>query len=183
MNNSLNAILVFWLYYFVYRTVELLTVFLSEPFPETHPISQTSKIMGGAVSCVEELVATTILIGSAISAMSFPGMYRIYDFQSKNAPISDSLNVNEDNDNTENEVSSHHNFFVVTVGGDKIYLEDPLSPNEAGWTPLHSCCTSFSTVSAGIALIDEILSRGGSLEIKTLMGPGTFNHGWTPLQM
>lgn len=134
--------------------------------------------MGGAVSCVEELVATTILIGSAISAMSFPGMYRIYDFQSKNAPNSETSN-NEDK-NSENE---RDRFFIVTVGGDEIFLDDPLCPNEAGWTPLHSCCTSFSTVQAGMSLVDETLARGGSLETKTLLGPGTFNHGWTPLQM
>jgi hypothetical protein len=32
-------------------------------------------------------------------------------------------------------------------------------------------------------LKDETLRRGGSLDDKTINGPGTFNKGWTPLQM
>jgi hypothetical protein len=41
--------------------------------------------MGGGVSLIEnmqEVMVSTILIGRAISAVSFPGMYRIYDFHS-----------------------------------------------------------------------------------------------------
>ena len=46
--------------------------------------------MGGGISLtsdgLEELVTTTILIGRAISTVTFPGMYRIYDFHSSKAP-------------------------------------------------------------------------------------------------
>lgn len=42
---------------------------------------------------------------------------------------------------------------------------------------------SFLTVQAGCLIIDEILKRGGSLDDKTINGPGTFNRGWTALQM
>lgn len=31
---------------------------------------------------MQEVMVSTILIGRAISAVSFPGMYRIYDFHS-----------------------------------------------------------------------------------------------------
>jgi len=42
---------------------------------------------------------------------------------------------------------------------------------------------SITTVQAGIALIEETLRQGGSFEIKTKAGPGTFNKDWTALQM
>lgn len=42
---------------------------------------------------------------------------------------------------------------------------------------------SITTVEAGITLIEEILRQRGTFEIKTLVGPGTFNKGWTALQM
>ncbi len=143
---------------------------------------------------VEELVTTTILIGRAISAMTFPGMYRIYDFHSKKAPrlknvrnftfFGPDSEEDEENDHvTEVDPSAYSHFFKVTVNGDDVYIEDPLEPNEAGWTPLHTCCMSLSTVSAGLTLIEEIVRRGGSFELKTIQGPGTFNRGWTPLQM
>eukprot|EP01040_Poterioochromonas_malhamensis_P003711 gene3711-3966_t len=153
--------------------------------------------MGGGASLmegVEELVTTTILIGRAISAMTFPGMYRIYDFHSKKAPRlknvrnftffgPDSEEDEENDHETDIDPSDYSHFFKVTVNGDDVYIEDPLEPNEAGWTPLHTCCMSLSTVSAGLTLIEEIVRRGGSFELKTIQGPGTFNRGWTPLQM
>ena len=71
----------------------------------------------------------------------------------------------------------------MTVGNDTIYIENPLLANEAGWTPLHSCCMSTATISAGLALIEETLRQGGDFETKTKQGPGTFNKGWTPLHM
>jgi hypothetical protein len=74
-------------------------------------------------------------------------------------------------------------FFKVVVNGDDIYLEDPLTQNDSGWTALHTCCMSLSTVSAGIALVEEIVRLRGDLEVRTTVGPGTFNKGWTPLQM
>mmetsp|Transcript_37694 Transcript_37694/g.27782 ORF Transcript_37694/g.27782 Transcript_37694/m.27782 type:complete len:652 (+) Transcript_37694:152-2107(+) len=153
--------------------------------------------MGGGVSLienVEELMTTTMLIGRAISAMSFPGMYRLYDFHSKKAPklrnarqftffVPDSDDEEDDNEEAEPDPSEYAHFFKVTVNGDEIYLENPTEANEAGWTPLHTCCMSLATVSAGIALIDETIRRGGDLEVKTIYGPGTFNKGWTALQM
>jgi hypothetical protein len=153
--------------------------------------------MGGGASLiegVEELMTTTILIGRAISSMPVPGMYRIYDFHSKKAPRlrnakqftffgpdSDEEDGAESSDQVDPEV--YTKFFKTTVNGEEIYLEDPLAENDSGWTPLHTCCMGMATVSAGMALIEEILLQGGSLEIKTKLGPGTFNKGWTPLQM
>jgi hypothetical protein len=182
--------------------------------------------MGGGASLmegVEELVMTTMLIGRAISAMQFPGMFRIYDFHSKKAPklknyrppsmmgsgggnfMFFALGNGPDDEDEENhgfgsesgrmignrplledgepDPDTYSKFFKVTVNGDDIYLEDPISANESGWTPLHTCCLSLSTVAAGMALIEETLRLGGSLDTKTIHGPGTFNKGWTPLHM
>lgn len=153
--------------------------------------------MGGGVSLVasvEDLVTTTYLIGRAISAISFPGMYRIYDFHSKRAPrlknaqkftffVPDSDDEEEEDDYVPPDPSEYEHFFKVRVGEDDIYLEDVLEENEAGWTPLHSCCMSVNTETAGIAIVDEVLRLGGSLEVKTTAGPGTFNRSWTPLHM
>lgn len=156
--------------------------------------------MGGGASLmegVEELVTTTLLIGRAISAMQFPGMFRIYDFHSKRAPrlaqnappsfnfftLQNGPSGNDDDDYVEPEPSAYQHFFKVRVNGDDIYLEDPLEVNDAGWTPLHTCCMSLGTVQAGIDLIEEIKRLGGTFETKTLHGPGNFNKEWTALQM
>lgn len=154
--------------------------------------------MGGGVSLiegVEELMTTTLLIGRAISSMTFPGMYRIYDFHSKKAPklknaktftfFAADSDEEDDDSNLLNQPdpSQYEHLFHVKVNEDTIYLDDPIAPNEAGWTPLHTCCMSLSTVGAGSALIDEIMKRNGDFETKTLVGPGNFNKGWTPLQM
>ena len=154
--------------------------------------------MGGGISIVEggveELLATTILIGRAISAVTFPGMHRIYDFHSNKAPrIKNAQNFtffapdsdDEDDEGNENtpDPSAYEHFFHVVVGNDTIYLEDPLYENENGWTPLHTCCMSMSTLQAAFDIIDETVRRGGNFEVKTKMGPGTFNRGWTALHM
>jgi hypothetical protein len=152
--------------------------------------------MGGGVSLiegVEELVTTTYLIGRAISAIQFPGMYRIYDFHSKLAPkIKNAQRFSlfapdsDDEEVAESDVidsSLYSHFFRVLVGEDNVYIENPIFENGAGWTALHACCMSFTTVNAGIALIDETIRLGGSLDVRTKVGPGTFNKGWTPLQM
>jgi hypothetical protein len=154
--------------------------------------------MGGGVSLiegVEELMTTTILIGRAISAVAFPGMYRIYDFHSAKAPKLKNAQrfkpfFQQDSDDEEEEVvdeppnpADYEHFFSVKVGEDTIYLEFPLHENEAGWTALHTCCMSLQTVNAGMALIEETRRRGGDFETKTKSGPGTFNRGWTALQM
>lgn len=73
--------------------------------------------------------------------------------------------------------------FKVNVGDDIIYIENPIAANQSGWTPLHACCMSFLTVPAGLALIDETVRLHGSLDGKTVAGPGNFNKGWTPLHM
>lgn len=143
---------------------------------------------------MEDLLATTYMIGKAIAAITFPGMYRIYDFHSPRAPRLKAMRNNfsffapdsddeDEDDYQEPPLSAYQHFFKVIVGGDSIYIENPLAANEAGWTPLHACCMSFLTKDAGIALIDEIIAKGGSLDIPTIAGPGTFNKGWTPLHM
>ena len=144
---------------------------------------------------VEELMTTTILIGRAMSAVQFPGMYRIYDFHSKKAPrlkntqrftpfyFPESDDEEETNTDYVPDPSEYEHFFKVKVGDDTIYIEDPLMENAAGWTALHTCCMSLQTVNAGLLLIEEMLRRGGHLDTKTVAGPGTFNRGWTALQM
>lgn len=154
--------------------------------------------MGGGVSLiegVEELMTTTILIGRAISAVQFPGMYRLYDFHSMKAPKLKNARVfrpffNNDSDDEEEEESEatpdpsqYAHFFNVRVGEDTIYIEDVLQENEAGWLPIHACCMSLQTVDAGIKIIEEMIRRGSHLDHRTEIGPGTFNRGWTPLQM
>eukprot|EP01035_Chromulina_nebulosa_P022565 gene22565-29219_t len=153
--------------------------------------------MGGGVSLIEnmqEVMVSTILIGRAISAVSFPGMYRIYDFHSARAPKLKNAqrfaffapdSDDEDDDDEENvpDPVNYEHLFKVIVGNDVVYIEHPIAQNEAGWTPLHSCCMSTGTIAAGLALIEETLRQGGDFETKTLQGPGTFNKGWTPLHM
>lgn len=151
-------------------------------------------------SMLDELRSTALMIGRAIAAMSFPGMYRIYDFHSQKAPklknltkfsfsFFDDDNEDDEDDNDElnqpNHIdpSEYENLFHVQVGEDIIYLDDPLQENEAGWTPLHTCCLSMLTLEAGLLLVDEVKRRGGSLDIPTKHGPGSFNKGWTPLSM
>ena len=144
---------------------------------------------------VDQLLSTTMMIGRAIAAITFPGMFRIYDFHSTKAPklknqrqfsffAPDSDDEDDDEDNNGiPDPSEYAHLFNVQVGEDQVYLEDPTFVNEAGWTALHTCCMSFLTVNAGIALIDETIRRGKSVDVKTLAGPGTFNSQWTALHM
>jgi ankyrin repeat protein len=119
-------------------------------------------------------------------------MFRIYDFHSSKAPkIKQTMNsfaffgMGEESDDEEYEIdpAQYESFFHVTVGEDTVYLEDPLGCNELEWSPLHTCCMSFVTVHAGVALIEEYERSGVSLETATLAGPGTFNSQWTALHM
>jgi hypothetical protein len=152
--------------------------------------------MGGGASSmqgVDELLSTTYMIGRAISVMSFPGMYRIYDFHSNKAPrlknqrqftffAPDSDDENDDQIENPDE-SAYSHLFSVLVGEDRIYLENPIEANDAGWTPLHTCCMSFLTVAAGLLLVEETTKRGRSVDSKTIAGPGTFNSEWTAFHM
>jgi len=147
---------------------------------------------------VEEMLTATYMLGRAIATVTFPGMYRIYDFHSPKAPKLQNakkltfFSQEDDSDDGDDEKDcvgiapdpcQYEDMFKVTVGDDIIYLENPIEVNDAGWTPLHTCCMSFLTVSAGQQLIDETLRLGGSLDVKTVHGPGNFNSGWTPLHM
>lgn len=155
--------------------------------------------MGGASSAmaVEEMLTATYLLGRAITAVAFPGMYRIYDFHSQKAPPLQNVkkfaifsNEDDSDDEEESDVTliapdpcMYDSMFKVHVADDVIYLENPIEANEAGWTPLHTCCMSTLTVTAGVSLIDETIRQRGNLNIKTIKGPGNFNSGWTPLHM
>jgi hypothetical protein len=161
--------------------------------------------MGGGASSLttsmEELLTTTYMIGRAIAAISCPGMYRIYDFQSAKAPRlkngaqsgfiafnpfgQDSDDDDEDADGAliQPDPEQYQHLFNVTVGEDTIYFDDPLEANRDGWTPLHTCCMSYMTVQAGLKLIAETVRRGGDLDCKTFSGPGSFNKGWSALHM
>lgn len=143
---------------------------------------------------VEQLLTTTYMIGRAIAAISCPGMYRIYDFHSSLAPplkacknfsffAPDESDDEPDSEENQPDPAQYSHIFHVKVGEDVIYIENPLEANDAGWTPLHACCMSFLTVQAGNEIIEEILCKNGSLETKTLCGPGNFNKGWTALHM
>lgn len=143
---------------------------------------------------MEGILAATYMVGRAIAAVAFPGMHRIYDFHSPRAPKLKSASpftlfqpneYDSDDDMPENmyDESELEQIFFVEVGNDKIYIEDPLVVNGSGWTPLHACCMSFLTVPAGLKIIEETVRRGGYLDLKTEIGPGTFNKGWTSLQM
>jgi hypothetical protein len=145
--------------------------------------------MGG----VEDMLSATFMVGRAIAAIAFPGMYRIYDFHCPRAPklknaspftlFSQEFESDDEAQEDMLDEAELEAMFSIEVGNDKIYLEDPLAENAANWTPLHSCCMSFLTVPAGIKIIDETVRRGGYLDVKTIIGPGTFNKGWTPLHM
>lgn len=144
---------------------------------------------GGAA---DDILATTYLIGRAIAAIAFPGMFRIYDFHSPRAPkirhsVQHLLFFSGDSDSEDGDrppqPSDYEHLFHVRVGDDTIYLDDPLEANELGWTPLHTCCMSFLTVPAAEALVREHVRKGRDFETKTKAGPGTFNRGWTALHM
>ena len=121
------------------------------------------------------------------------GMFRIYDFHSSKAPrIKQAVpsfaffGMDEDSEDEgagEKDPAEYGELFHVTVGPDTVYLEDPTGANECNWTPLHTCCMSFVTVPAGLALIQEHCRLGVTLETATHAGPGTFNSGWTALHM
>ena len=112
-------------------------------------------------------------------------MYRIHDFHSSLAPKIKSIKqfvyfMDDDSDDDLDDAGEaytpdpaiYEQFFKVVVNDENIYLEDVQAMNEAGWTPLHTCCMSFLTVQAGIAIIEEINKLGGGLDDKTLIGPG-----------
>lgn len=119
-------------------------------------------------------------------------MFRIYDFHSRLAPRIKAaaspfsmfgMGDDSDDDDDEKNPADYEHFFHVKVGDDTVYIEDPLGENDLQWTPLHTCCMSFVTVQAGLALIEEYERSGASLETATLAGPGTFNSRWTALHM
>jgi len=154
--------------------------------------------MGGGASSMQgdmDLITATYIMGKAIAAISFPGVYRIYDFHSSKAPKlaasrKFSFYMDSDDDDDEDEAgdsnidpSLYEGLFSVRVGDDTIYLEDPMEVNDAGWTPLHACCMSFSTAMAAIQIIEYTVQRRGDLDIKTVAGPGSFNSEWTALHM
>lgn len=142
--------------------------------------------MGGGASSIalDDLLATTVAIGQAIAAISFPGMYRIYDFHSKRAPRLKSASIGmsmfspmalEEDDPQDADPEVFSKFFSVKVGNDTIFLEDPTFVNDAGWTALHTCCMSFSTAAAGAALVEEYIRLDFTLDTRTNHGPGSFN--------
>ena len=89
--------------------------------------------MGGGASqgaSADDLIATTMMIGRAIAAITFPGMYRIYDFHSTKAPklknqrqfsffAPDSDDEDEDDDNPP-DPSEYSHLFNVQVGEDQV---------------------------------------------------------------
>lgn len=153
--------------------------------------------MGGGASSqgLEEVLAETFQLGRQLVAVSFPGMYRIYDFHSRRAPrIKNSapfsmlcLMDSDDEDDEEGEgaivSTDYESLFHVKVGNDMVYFDDVNEVNDAGWTALHTCCMSYQTVEAGVNLIKEMVRLNGNLDVKTVTGPGAFNSGWSPLHM
>jgi hypothetical protein len=135
-------------------------------------------------SGLEDMLAASHMVGRAIAAITFPGMFRIYDFHSPNAPKIKSManflmfgqEVDEQEDENENQFSESEleKIFSVQVGNDKIYLEDPQEVNASGWTPLHTCCMSFLTIPAGLKIIDYIAEHGNQFDTKTVIGKPLF---------
>ncbi|CAM9681476.1 unnamed protein product, partial [Heterosigma akashiwo] len=126
--------------------------------------------MGGAASAqvvtigeIEDVVACSLLLGRAIAAISFPDMYRIYDFHCKDAPplfsledddddLPDLIDVSEDQSDAKDEEEVEEKkenpeedippknyktegLLALKVGEDTVYIEDPNRQNEAGWLP------------------------------------------------
>jgi len=161
--------------------------------------------MGGGASAMqemEEILTCAYLLGRSIVAISFPDMYSIRDFHSPDAPPLKNAQASfspdnpfgleleqehnhedTDEDDEEEEAFDYSGRFVVIVGDDKVVIDDVTVANEDGWTPLHSCCHSHTTVSAGLAILEEMSYRNASLEVKTKRGPSAHNSGWTALHM
>jgi len=154
--------------------------------------------MGGGAShgSLEGLLASTLLVGRAIASIyRNPGMYRLNDFHSALAPRLRSNNQqnpfvffgqdedDEDDPRPEPDPVLYEHLFHVTVNDETLYFDDVCMENEAGWTPLHTCCMSFHTAQAGLLIVAEMQRRGVSLDTRTQAGPGTFNKGWTALHM
>ena len=149
--------------------------------------------MGGGASSMnmEDLIQTTVMVGRAIAAISFPGMYRIYDFHSAKAPrlktarqfVLFSGDSEDEGDSNSPDPSDYAHFFKVDVNGESVYLEDVLFRNSQNWNALHTCCMSYVTVAAGLDIINEMARLGASFEDQTDLGPGTFNKRWTALHM
>ena len=156
--------------------------------------------MGGGASSggIESLLQTTMMVGRAIANIyRNPGMYRLQDFHSSKAPRlksqrhprfivfggDDSDEEEEDDDYEEPDPMEYEHLFNVEVNEETFYFEDILYENEEGWTALHTCCMSSLCTNAAERIIDEVVRRGGNIDIKTKFGPGTFNKGWTALLM
>lgn len=146
--------------------------------------------MGGGAShgSIESLLSTTMMVGKAIANIyRNPGMYRLQDFHSQLAPrLASNKQQNpfvffgqEDSDDEEPydppEKIIYEHLFHVVINEEAIYFDDVCEPNEAAWMPLHTCCMSFHTAQAGCEIVDEMVRRGVSLDMKTSAGPGTFN--------
>jgi len=78
---------------------------------------------------------------------------------------------------------THNGKFAVVVGFDRVILASPHFQNKDGWTPLHACCHSFTTVDAALVLIEQIGKEGGDFNLGTTQGPGANASNWTPLLM
>ena len=140
---------------------------------------------------MEDLIQTTVMVGRAIASISFPGMFRIYDFHSRLAPRLKSARhfvlFSDESDGDDSaptpEPSVYEHLFKVVVNGESVYLEDVAYVNDQGWNALQTCCMSYVTAPAGIAIVAEMVRVGANLEQETILGPGTFNRGWTALHM
>lgn len=154
--------------------------------------------MGAGASSMRELDlgVTTLVLGQALAAITFPDMFRLHDFHSPRAPRLRSIvtitwfggvqEIDEeelDEDYREPAPEEYQHMFNVQLGDQRIYIEDVLQPNALGWTPLHACCHSSNTMGAAFKIIEEMQRRGGSFETQTVRGPGIFNAGWTALHM
>ena len=84
-----------------------------------------------------------------LSALTMPGMYRLYDFHSPKAPklkslerpkfffgfqsyLGDESEEESEKEEDQPDPSLYAHYFNVTLGDEQIYIEDPLEPNEAG---------------------------------------------------
>ena len=130
------------------------------------------------VTSGEELLTAALLMETTAQmfTVAMPGMYRLYDFHSSKAPKikaaqqpkfrfnflmhqpdSDDESEEEEDDDKPIDDSEYGHYFKVMAGEDAVYIENPICENDAGWTPLHTCCMNLSTVDSGLKLIRETI--------------------------
>lgn len=141
---------------------------------------------------VEQLQAFTFVIENAIRK-AFPGIFTIYAFA--DIITSDFIDNELEEGTIEQRLDDDDEFsisgekvicrqFKVEVDGDILYLKYGVNViNQEGWSPLHACCHSPTTVQAALDIIEEMSKTNGKFDLVTYIGPGESTKGWTCLHI